>query len=267
MFADYLAERGISRVPGVDADPWVVGHRGYSGIAPENTLAAVDAARNAGVDFIEVDLWVSADGTPVVIHDGTLGRTTGSSGHVGKLTDERISLADAGSWMGRGFAGQRIPTFAGLLQDVRASGGTLLVELKGDWSAGAVARVSQEIMDFGMADRIILQSFSVPSVRAARDLIPMVPRGLLIDSVHTTHLEQAEELEVMAVNPSVNYFRKHRDTVASFLEAGLAVFVYTANEPAEWAELVEAGVTGIITDFPGRVQGFLAARALAASTR
>lgn len=264
MFADYLRERGITDQPGVASPPWVVAHRGYSGVAPENTLAAVDAARATGVDFIEVDLWVSGDGTPVVIHDGSLGRTTGATGNVGNLSDERISLADAGSWLGRGYAGQRVPTFDGLLHDIRSGGGSLFVELKGNWSAGAVASVSQSIMDFGLADRIVVQSFSVPTLKVARDVMPMVPRGLLVDSRRPNRIDLADELELIAINPSVRAFQNHRGTIDNYLAAGLACCVYTANKPEEWAQLLAGGVTAIITDHPARLQGFMAARELAA---
>jgi glycerophosphoryl diester phosphodiesterase len=260
MFTEYLKTQQILQTPGRGAAPWVIAHRGYSGVAPENTLAAVDAARATGADLIEVDAWISGDGTPVIIHDGTLGRTTGSQGNVVHMSDERIFLADAGIWMGRGFAGQRVPTLEGLLGDLSVHGGDLLLELKGEWSAGAVARISQEIMDFGMADRTIVQSFSVSSLQTARDMMPMVPRGLLRMTPKSGDAQLAQDLQAIAVNVSVKGFSNHRDLVDDFLASDLACCVFTANRPDEWARLLAAGVTGIITDHPGRLQGFLAAR-------
>ena len=137
-----IAEADVDGTPLVTDRPWIIAHRGYSGAAPENTLAAVDAARLVGADWIEVDLHVSADGTPIVIHDQSVDRTTDGSGQVARLDDDALSRLDAGSWAGPGFAGQRLPKLDTLLADVSTRGGRLLLELKGEWSPGAVASVA-----------------------------------------------------------------------------------------------------------------------------
>src|SRR5699024_3013358 len=169
-----IAHADVAGTPLVTDRPWIIAHRGYSAAAPENTLAAVDAARMIGADWIEVDLHVSADGTPIVIHDQSVDRTTDGSGQVARLDDDALSRLDAGSWAGPGFAGQRLPKLDTLLTDVSAKGGRLLLELKGEWSPGAVASVAGSIIDAGMADRTLVQSFAPGTLAHLRDIAPMV---------------------------------------------------------------------------------------------
>lgn len=260
VFAEYLEASGAERVPGADAPPWVIAHRGYSGVAPENTLAAVDAARALGVDLIEVDINLSADGTPIVIHDQTLSRTTGSHGTIAQLSDERISLADAGGWLGPGYAGQRVSPLRTVLAALRAHGGSLLLELKHDWSPGAVSRVAEEIIAAGMSDRTIVQSFSARTVGACRDLAPMVPRCLLRMVPKEGDLELAAELEAIGINVSMRGYGLRRELVEEAMRAGFGVFVFTVDTAREWERLLAGRVHGLITNQPGRLQGYLAAK-------
>lgn len=259
-FADYLRSHHGAGVPGQDSKPWVIAHRGYSGAAPENTLAAIDAARAIGCDFIEVDLGISGDGTPMVIHDATLNRTTNSVGTISEMSLERISLADAGSWLGPGFAGQRIPKLRTVLTDLAEHGGNLLLELKDDWSAGALAHVAEDLIATGMADRTIVQSFSVRTLEIARDLIPMVPRCLLRLVPRDDDVDLVHGLEVIGYNPSQRGFFARRRVADEFMEMGFGMFVWTVDEPVVWERLLGTGVAGIITNHPGRLQGYLTAK-------
>lgn len=255
-----FAHEDITGVPLVTDRPWVIAHRGYSGAAPENTLAAVDAARMIGADWIEVDLHVSGDGTPTVIHDQSVDRTTDGSGAVSRLDDDALSRLDAGSWAGPGFAGQRLPKLDTLLKDVSTKGGRLLLELKGEWSPGAVASVAGSIIDEGMADRTIVQSFSVATLAHLRDIAPLVERCLLRTVPREDDMGIVDELQALAYNPSVRGFFMRRSIVDQFLEAGYGMFVWTVDEPASWEKLLGAGVHGIITNLPATLQGFIAAK-------
>ena len=255
-----FAHEDVSGVPLVTDRPWVIAHRGYSGAAPENTLAAVDAARMVGADWIEVDLHVSGDGTPTVIHDQSVDRTTDGSGAVGKLDDDALSRLDAGSWAGPGFAGQRLPKLDTLLKDVSTKGGRLLLELKGEWSPGAVASVAGSIIDEGMADRTVVQSFSVATLAFLRDIAPLVERCLLRTVPREDDLAVLDDLQALAYNPSVRGFFMRRGVVDQFLDAGFGMFVWTVDNPTSWEKLFGAGVHGIITNLPATLQGYLAAK-------
>ena len=255
-----IAEADVDGTPLVTDRPWIIAHRGYSGAAPENTLAAVDAARLVGADWIEVDLHVSADGTPIVIHDQSVDRTTDGSGQVARLDDDALSRLDAGSWAGPGFAGQRLPKLDTLLADVSTRGGRLLLELKGEWSPGAVASVAGSIIDAGMADRTLAQSFAAGTLAHLRDIAPMVERCLLRTVPREEDMALVDELEAIAYNPSVRGFFLRRTVVDLFLDAGCGVLVWTVDDPASWEKLLGAGVHGIITNRPAALQGYVAAR-------
>lgn len=255
-----IAHADVAGTPLVTDRPWIIAHRGYSAAAPENTLAAVDAARMIGADWIEVDLHVSADGTPIVIHDQSVDRTTDGSGQVARLDDDALSRLDAGSWAGPGFAGQRLPKLDTLLTDVSTKGGRLLLELKGEWSPGAVASVAGSIIDAGMADRILVQSFAPGTLAHLRDIAPMVERCLLRTVPREEDMAVVEELQAIAYNPSVRGFFLRRAVVDQFLDSGCGVFVWTVDDPSSWEKLLGAGVQGIITNRPATLQGFVTAK-------
>lgn len=259
-FLQFLHERGLTERPGSANRPLVIAHRGYSAVVPENSLAAVDAARALDVDFIEVDTSTSADGVPVILHDPDLDRTTNRKGPVVELTAEALSFVDAGSWMGPGFTGVRIPTLAAVMRDIEHRGGELILELKGEWSAGAVARVSELVVETGIADRMVVQSFSVVTLETCRDMLPMVTRFLLRMVPKPEDIEIAREVGAVAINPSYKGFSLRRSVVAEIRDNDLGVFVWTVDGMNEWRELLDAGVDGIITNHPGRLQGFLAGR-------
>jgi len=106
-----------------------VAHRGASGYAPENTIAAYDLAVDMKADYIEIDVQRSKDGELVSIHDNTVNRTTDGTGKVRDLTFEQLRALDAGSWKGERFAGEQIPTFDEILDRYHGKVG-ILIELK-----------------------------------------------------------------------------------------------------------------------------------------
>jgi glycerophosphoryl diester phosphodiesterase len=99
----------------------VIAHRGFSGVAPENTLVAIRRGIEIGADMAEIDVTLSKDGYVVVIHDETLDRTTNGTGPVSDATLEELQRLDAGSWFAPEFAGEKIPTLGEVLDLVRGS--------------------------------------------------------------------------------------------------------------------------------------------------
>ena len=117
----------------------VIGHRGNSSVAPQNTLAAFEAACAAGVDATELAVQLTADGHVVVIHDDDVDATTDGTGRVDSYPLDRLRALDAGSWFAPAYAGQRVPTFAEVVDLlVRHPGTDLLLELKGVWTSEQV---------------------------------------------------------------------------------------------------------------------------------
>lgn len=259
-FLQFLKDRGVTERAGSNVRPLVIAHRGYSAAVPENSLAAVDAARALEVDFIEVDTSTSADGVPIILHDSDLDRTTNRKGPVSSLTAEELSFVDAGSWMGPGFTGVRVPTLRAVMKDIQVNGGELLLELKGEWSPGAVAKIAELVVETGTADRMVVQAFHTDTLAACRDLLPMVARFLLRMVPRPEDIEVARELGAVAINPSFKGFSLRKSIVSEIRDNDLGVFVWTADEMNEWRELLDAEVDGIITNHPGRLQGYLAGR-------
>ncbi|WP_240645733.1 glycerophosphodiester phosphodiesterase family protein [Georgenia sp. SYP-B2076] len=245
---------------GVRAAPLVIAHRGNSSVAPENTLVALESAWRAGADMVEIDLQLTRDGVAVVIHDDTVDRTTDGTGRVDALDAARVAALDAGSWFAPGYTGERVPTAAELIGFLAARPGLgLLAELKGVWGAEDVRRVTDAAAAFGLAERIIVQSFEVTTVEALRDVAPALPRGLLIDAVPDDLPALCRRLAVMTCNPAGPLLAEEPDLVGALHDAGLRVMPWTLDESVHWDAAVALGVDGIITNRPDRLRGWLSA--------
>ncbi|WP_454730090.1 glycerophosphodiester phosphodiesterase family protein [Cellulosimicrobium protaetiae] len=240
--------------------PVTVAHRGYSSVAPENTLAAVAAGMRTGAEYVEIDVHTTADGLPVVLHDQTVDRTTEGSGDVAVLPGAQVTALDAGSWFSPAFAGQHLPTFAQVLDLLETGSSTLLLEIKGPETSAEVERVVDMVVEAGLEDRVVLQSFDVAALRSAREHAPQIPRGLLRGSLDADPVAVAQDLGAVMYNPSATALLARPSVVADLNEAGIAVMPYTVNSAADWARLTEIGVDGVITDRAGAFVGWKQAR-------
>jgi glycerophosphoryl diester phosphodiesterase len=241
--------------------PVVVAHRGNSSVAPQNTLAALESAWRAQADAVEIDVQLSADGEVVVIHDDTVDATTDGTGAVGELPLAALRALDAGATFAPAYAGQRIPTFAEVLDLLAARPGTdLLLELKGSWAADDARTVTDAVDAAGLADRVVVQSFHPDTVAALRDVAPHLPRGWLVHQEWDRLLETAAELKVAACNPYVGMVLADPTLVRRLHDADLRVMTWTANDARQWEGLLAAGVDAVITDRPDRLAGWLEGR-------
>ena len=172
-----------------------VAHRGYSAVAPENTLPALAAGVLAGATFIEFDVRTTADGVPVVIHDRTVDRTTDGSGQVEDLTLEEISTLDAGSWFSPAYAGTPVPQLrevvdllrphAVLAPSARRAGVTsaeaprveLLMEIKPPVTPEQVKVIIGKVADAGLLERTVVQSFDPAVTQAVAAAVGAVVKG------------------------------------------------------------------------------------------
>ncbi|OKI07313.1 glycerophosphodiester phosphodiesterase [Streptomyces sp. CB02923] len=184
---------GVVRIPWLSG-PVVVAHRGASQVAPENTLAAVDAADRQGFTWVENDVQQTRDGKLVVMHDPTLARTTNARRlfpqrapwRVRDFTAAEIARLDAGSWFGKRFASERVPTLGEFLRRMEDHDLRLLLEIKSpQLYPGIEARIVKELSGAGWLDRgharrrLVVQSFSASSVQTVRRLVPAVRTGFL----------------------------------------------------------------------------------------
>src|SRR5690606_20137089 len=251
----------------------VVAHRGASGYAPENTLAALALARGQGADMAEIDVRSTRDGELVVMHDPTLVRTTDAvrrfpgrrPWRVRDFTLEEIRRLDAGSWFGPDYAGERVPTLGEALGVLRATGIGALVELKverrtpeaGGRLADAV-RSDRYWLGAGRGGRLILQRFDWATLRVLAEEGPGL-RTAALGRPYSRYGLRRVARNVPPPHPprlrvTAAYVRRVHDQ-------GMRMFGWAVNHPSASRRLVRDGVDGIITDYPDRVAD---SRALAA---
>jgi glycerophosphoryl diester phosphodiesterase len=240
-----------------------IAHRGDSSSAPENTIAAFDAAVAAGSDLIEIDVRMTADGEAAVVHDESALRTTGIDAPVAALDARTLQAADAGSWFGAAFTGARVPLFGDVAEWGAANPDVgWLVELKGRWTAAELRGPVDGIRRHGLAGRTILQSFEPETVAAARDVAPDLPRALLVHRREAPEalLERLRRLGAAGCNPIGQLPIEMPGLAARLREAGYSVSPWTLDEPDEWGAAAVAGVDGVITNRPGTFRNWHALR-------
>jgi glycerophosphoryl diester phosphodiesterase len=239
-----------------------VAHRGYSAVAPENTLPALAAAILAGATLIEFDVRTTADGVPVLMHDRAVDRTTDGTGLVADLTLDEVSALDAGSWFSPAYAGARVPLLAEVLDlfPPAPAGPQLLLEIKPPATPEQVKTILGQVADGGLLGRTVVQSFDPAVLRLVAETAPELRRGLLRVGFGADPVGSARELGVAFCNPSAADVLADPPTVARLAAAGVAVMPWTANDPGDWPALLAAGVAGLITDVAGTLAGWAAAR-------
>lgn len=229
----------------------VIAHRGASGHAPENTLAAFRKAVGLGATFIETDLQLSRDAHFVAIHDSTVNRTTNGKGAVHDLTLAQLRQLDAGSWFGSQFSGERIPTLEEILQFSQKNDVVFYLELKPSGAWGGEHALIGELRDSEEIARMVVISFDASMVLNLHTIEPTLMTGLLYDGQIEKPVEKAVEIgarQLIArgdlVTPALLAQARKKD---------LQVVCWTVNQPAHMRMLMEAGITGIMSDYPDRL--------------
>jgi len=231
--------------------PPVIGHRGAAGLAPENTLAAFRAAADAGASWVEFDVRLAADGEPVVIHDARLDRTTSGRGAVRRWSSAAIAPLDAGAWFAPVFAGEVVPTLATALAEAARLGLGVNVELKTTRGRAPelVDAVLPALRSWHRHERgLLVSSFDRRALEACRVRAPELPCGLLVGRLPMRWRNLVRRLGCRSVNVGHDGLRP--TGVAAIREAGLAVAVYTVDDPRRAKEMWSWGVDAIITDRP-----------------
>jgi len=228
-----------------------IAHRGASGYAPENTFAAYRKAVAMGSGFIETDLQLSRDARFVAIHDATVNRTTNGQGAVHDLTLAELRKLDAGSWFGSEYAGERIPTVEEILEFAKKHDVVFYLELKPFGSWGGEHALISALREAGEIARTVIISFDPGILASVRKIEPTLMTGLLVEGQIAEPLEKAIEIGArqIAVRGDLVTPRLLRDA----RQRDLQVVCWTVNHPAHMRLLVEAGVDGIISDYPDRL--------------
>ena len=228
--------------------PKIVAHRGGGALAPENTLGAIRLGASMGFKAVEFDVMLAGDGTPVIIHDETVDRTTNGRGEVSKMSFAELSLL-------RIQKNEKIPKYEEAVKLCRELGICANVEIKPaqghERATGeAVARMTRELWR-GAPLGPLLSSFSVEALEAAQAAAPELPRGYLVGKIPDDWRVTMQRLGCVALH--CNYKALTEKLAAEIHAAGYSILLWTVNEPAEAQRLFKMGADCLVTDALDRI--------------
>lgn len=231
----------------------VIAHRGFSGIAPENTLLSFEKSIDAGVDFIELDVRLSKDGHVVVIHDDTVNRTTNGKGNVADFMLKELKEFDAGSWYHKSFSSQKIPT---LDEVFKLTGDRVLIniELKAtnlgkNYDSKDLADITLNIVRKAeMLNKVLFSSFDESTLERITERSPEARVALLYNKPwnHPGDVTSGKKFKILNCRKSV----LNAQNILNAHSKGVIINVYTVNTEEEMKKFIEWKVDGIITDYP-----------------
>ena len=231
--------------------PRLIAHRGASIEAPENTLAAIARAADRGAGGVELDVTISADGVPVILHDKTLDRTTDGTGPVVTQPYPSLTGLDAGLWFSDEFEGEPLPTLAAAAALVLDRNLALNLEFKPP--TGHDRETAQQTIAILNAcwpsyGNLLLSSFSVAALEAAHELAPRWPRGLITGAPPADWRDIMRSLDCASLHCSASSVTP--SLVDEVHKEGYRLLVWTVNEVPKARKLFALGIDGIITDDP-----------------
>jgi glycerophosphoryl diester phosphodiesterase len=247
-----------TRRPRFEAEdfPVVVAHRGASSTHPENTLASFDAALALGVRLVEMDVRLTSDRVPVIVHDPDVSRTTDGRGLVHELSLEQIRSLNAGTPE----RPERVPTLREALDLVGGRGGVAL-EIKnlpgepafqGDGEA-VVEATARELERSGFEGPVLFLSFNPRSIAEARDLVPWAATGFLVTDATPSHLALEHAVEAghdILLPGSRGLVAAGRAFVEHAHDDGVRVGTWTVDDPVGFRRFLEWGVDAVATNDP-----------------
>ena len=222
-----------------------IGHRGAKGYEPENTLIGFEKALTLGVDQIELDIHLSADGEIMVIHDETIVRTTNGSGCVNSLTCTELQQF-------RIREQQYIPTLIEVLNLIDREC-SVNIEIKSSGLADKLVTVLERfiIEEDWKYSHFIVSSFEWDTLEKVRSLNPEISIGVLTETNIEVALAFAKKIKAQAINPDFQLLSKNN--VSAMQQTGFQVFPWTVNEIEDIKRIQSYKVDGIISDFPDRL--------------
>ena len=248
------------------AHPLIIGHRGASAVAPENTMAAFRKAIEVGADGIEFDVRLTNDGVPVVIHDDNLRRTNGRPERITDLSAQELRGIDVGTWfsISRGLAANQfkdepVPTLEELLQEFSTHDVVLYLELK--CAPVEVPRIAATVCRMlqgtPIGDRVIVECFDLSAIAEVKRLAPEIKTAALFEprvsdpmSVLVGQQLVDRAKAVGADEIALHYRLARRRTVEQARHACMSVAVWTVDDPSWLARSREYGINSLITNDP-----------------
>ncbi|MDO4916241.1 MAG: glycerophosphodiester phosphodiesterase family protein [Rothia sp. (in: high G+C Gram-positive bacteria)] len=232
----------------------IFAHRGLSSVAPENTLVAIGACAENNVKWFETDIDILGDGTPVVIHDTLLDRTTNRTGSIYDLSAKDLEGIDAGSWFGREYRGQKLPTLAQLveLMNKKELNGNIELKPNGQGAEKAIQLIDAVIAELENLDddrEVIISSFDYLALAEFKRRAPQYCVAALMgpEMLASNWRTTLEFIDADAVHPDAAALTP--ELVDEMHAASFEINAWTVNSRGRANELFNWGVDGIITDY------------------
>ena len=251
-------------------NPLIIAHRGASVIAPENTLAAFALAMESGADGIELDVRLSRDGVPVVIHDATLQRTGLRQEAVAGMTAKQLGKVDAGSWFNRAhprrareeYTRECVPTLDQVFRLFRDSDARLYVEMKvgaDEGFADLTRAVGQLIKEQKLHSRTVVVSFDLAAIAQIKQIDSAIRTGALFEpKIDLSTIVRKRRMIEAAIDHAANEILLHRSiatrgVVRLAIQGDLPVVVWTVDHPKWVGRAHRLGIHALITNDPAKM--------------
>lgn len=239
--------------------PMVIAHGGNSCNAPMNTIIAIEQAIGLQVDLIEIDINLTADGTPVLFHGPALHHTTNGKGLITEITLKQAKRLDTGSWKGAEFAGETVPTLAEALE-VGKGRTRFALDLKTD----EVEAVVKNVQNADMVNEVVICGCNAHRAEKVRaydkrltvllnmdsGLEQVINNGDEVEFINE-YINQASSAHLAALNVNYKYVTE-KFIWRAHLRA-LPVWTWTVDDSDEMCHLIELGVDAIYTNYPQRL--------------
>ncbi|WP_075881315.1 glycerophosphodiester phosphodiesterase family protein [Vreelandella massiliensis] len=238
----------------------IIGHRGNSAAAPENTQAAVIAAHDAGIGWVELDVQLLGDGTPVIWHDKDVARCSDGKGNIGRLHWAQASKLDVGGWFGDAFRGERMASLPSMLTLLNALDMSVNIELKinpGRDVKALVERVMPLLRSALSPERLIVSSFDAQALAYCRHYgnARELALGKLFRALPADWRTQCQSIDAYSVH--CHWPRLKRYQISAVRDAGYPLLCYTVNDPSAFHPYWALGVSSVFTDDPVTFQRYL----------
>ncbi len=243
--------------------PFIVcAHRGASGVAPENTISALQAALDSGAMMIELDVQTTSDGALVVFHDEQLDRTTNGHGFIRQCTLDDVQALDAGSWFSSQFKDEHIPLLAEALQLVRGRA-YVNIEMKpliaSEESARIIYAIVQTVVDCQMRDYVVFASFDHHALLFIKSIDPHLST-IALNVPHDERLPHDVVRTCHADAYGCSLEELSRERVEDCKSHHIPIGVYTVNSTVELEYALKMGVQGVVSNYPDAIMSHYRSR-------
>jgi glycerophosphoryl diester phosphodiesterase len=235
--------------------PLIIAHRGASGEAPENTLAAFQLAIEQGCDALELDIQLSFDGKLMVCHDSTVNRTTNGSGRIVDIDSSHLRTFDVGNWFNKKFKGQQIPFLAEVFEMIPQD---IMVNVEIKMIPEYENKIEQKLVDLlieiDRLSNVVISSFDHSCLVKLMKMEPRAKIGLLYQQKLFNPVEYAALLNVPVFSLHPHYKSINEHDIIKAKSCGISVYPWTVDHIKDMRKLIKKGVAGIITNYPVRMK-------------